>query len=43
MNICVHSITVNSSDGVYKTSLGTETYTTQSRREPLICSIMPMV
>ena len=42
-NICVHSITVNSSDGAYKTSLGTETYTTQSRCEPLICSIMPMV
>ena len=42
-SIGVHSITVNSSDGEYKTNLGTETYTTQSRHEPLICSIMPMV
>ena len=42
-SICVHSITANSSDGEYKTSLGTETYTTQSRCEPLICSVMPIV
>ena len=42
-SIGVHSIIGNSSDGEYKTNLGTETYTTQSRHEPLICSIMPMV
>ena len=42
-SIGVHSITVNSSNGVYNTGLGTETYTTQSRHEPLICSIMLMV
>ena len=42
-SIFVHSITVNSSDGEYKTSLSTETYTTQSRREPLVCSVMPIV
>ena len=42
-SIGVHNITANSSDGKYKTKLGTETYTTQSRCEPLICSIMPMV
>ena len=42
-SIGVHSITVNSSDGEYKMNLGTETYTTQSRHEPLIWSIMPMI
>ena len=42
-SIVVHSITVNSSGGECKTNLGTETYTTQSRHEPLICSIMHMV
>ena len=42
-SICVHSITANSSNGEYKTSLSTETYTTRSRHEPLICSVMPIV
>ena len=42
-SICVHSITATSSNGEYKTSLSTETYTTQSRHEPLICSVMPIV
>ena len=42
-SIFVHSITVNSSDGEYKTSLSMETYTTQSRPEPLVCSVMPIV
>ena len=42
-NVDVHSITVNSSDGEYKTGLDTETHTTQSRHEPLICSGMPIV
>ena len=40
MSICVHSITAILSDGEYKTSLNTKTYTTQSRCEPLICSVM---
>ena len=42
-SIFVHSITLNSYDGEYKTSLSTETYTTQSRCEPLVCSVMPIV
>ena len=42
-SISVHSIIVNTSNGAYRTSLGTETFTTQSRHEHLICSIMPMV
>ena len=42
-SIHVYSITVNLSIGEYKTSLNTETYTTQSRHEPLICSVMPIV
>ena len=39
----IHNITVKSFDGEYKTSLNTETYTTQSRCEPLVCSLMPIV
>ena len=42
-SIGVHSIIVNSSNSAYKTNIGTETYTTESRHEPLICSLMPMV
>ena len=42
-SLSVHSITVNSYDGEYKTSLSIETYTTQSRCEPLVCSVMPIV
>ena len=42
-NTYIHNITVKSCDGEYKTSLSTETYTTQSRREPLVCSGMPIV
>ena len=41
--ISIHYITVKSYDGKYKTSLNTETYTTQSRHEPLVCSVMPIV
>ena len=41
-SICVHSITATSSNGEHKTSLSTETYTTQSRCEPYICSVMPI-
>ena len=42
-SIFIHNITVKSFDGEYKTSLSTETYTTQSRHEPLVCSVMPIV
>ena len=42
-SIHIHNITVKSCDGEYKTSLKTETYTTQSRHEPLVCSVMPIV
>ena len=42
-SIFIHNITVKSYDGKYKTSLSTETYTTQSRPEPLVCSVMPIV
>ena len=42
-SIYIHNITVKSCDGEYKTSLSTEIYTTQSRYEPLVCSVMPIV
>ena len=42
-SIFIHNITVKLFDGEYKTSLSTETYTTQSRHEPLVCSVMPIV
>ena len=42
-SILTHSVMVNSYHGEYKTSLNTETYTTQSRHEPLVCSVMPIV
>ena len=41
-SIYFHSITAILSDGEYKTSINTETYTTQSRSEPLICSVIPI-
>ena len=42
-SILIHNITVKTFDGEYETSLSTETYTTQSRHEPLVCSVMPIV
>ena len=39
----IHNITVKTFDGEYKTSLSTETYTTQSKHEPLIFSVIPIV
>ena len=39
----IHNIMVNSYNGEYKMSLNIETYTTQSRHEPLVCSVMPIV
>ena len=38
--ITVHDITVKTFDYVCKTSLSTETYTTQSRHEPTVCSVI---
>ena len=40
--ISVHAITVTTLDCVCKTSLSTETYTTPSRHEPFVCSIIPI-
>ena len=40
-SVSIHDITVNIFDCVCKASLGIETYTTQSRHEPLVCSILP--
>ena len=41
-SIYIHDITVKFSDGICKTSLNTETCTTQSRWEPIVCSIIPI-
>ena len=38
----IHNITLNTHINTGNISLGTETYTTQSRREPLVCSILPI-
>ena len=40
--ISVHDITVKTFDCVCEMSLSTETCTTQSRREPTVCSIIPI-
>ena len=40
--ISVHDITVKIFDYVCKTSLSTETCTTQSRRESTVCSVIPI-
>ena len=41
-NISIHDITINTFTCTCNTSLSTETYTTQSRHEPLICSVLPI-
>ena len=38
----IHDITLNTHINTDNVILSTETYTTQSRREPLICSILPI-
>ena len=38
----VHNIILNTHMETDNTILSTETHTTQSRREPLICSVLPM-
>ena len=40
-SVSIHDITVNTFKG--KTSLSTDTYTTQSRCEPLVCSVLPLI
>ena len=40
--ISVHDITVKTLDCMCKTSLNTETCTTPSRHEPIVCSIIPI-
>ena len=42
-NVSIHDITVKNFNDVYKTSLSTEIYTTQSRCEPLVCSVIPLI
>ena len=42
-NVSIHDITVNTVTCVCNTSLSTETYTTQSKREPLVCSVLPLI
>ena len=39
--VSIHEITVNTFK--CKTSLSTDTYTTQSRCEPLVCSFLPLI
>ena len=38
----IHDITLNTLTCASNISLSTETYTTQSRRGPLVCSILPI-
>ena len=42
-SISIHDITVKNFECVCKTSLSTATCTTQSRREPLVCSVIPII
>ena len=42
INVSIHDITVNTYICTRNTSLSTETYTTQSRHEPLVCSVLPL-
>ena len=41
-NVSIHDITINTFTCTCNTSLSTETYTTQSRRKPLVCSVLPI-
>ena len=43
MMISVHDITVKTLDCVCETNLSTKTCTTQSRREPTVCSVIPII
>ena len=41
-SVSIHDITINTFTYTCNTSLSTETYTTQSRCEPLVCSVLPL-
>ena len=41
-DVSIHDITINTFICTHNASLSTETYTTQSRCEPLVCSILPI-
>ena len=41
-NVSIHDITIDTSTCTCNMSLNTETYTTQSRHEPLVCSVLPL-
>ena len=41
-DISIHDITINTFTCACNASLSTETYTTQSRCEPLVCSVLPV-
>ena len=43
MSVSIHDIMVKTFDCVCKTSLSTETCTTQSRHETLVCSVIPII
>ena len=42
-SVSIHDITVKTFNSVCKTSLSTEIYTTQSRHEPLVCCVLPLI
>ena len=41
-NVSLYNININASTYTSNVSLSTEMYTTQSRREPLVCSVLPV-
>ena len=41
-NVSIHNIIINAFTCTCNTSLSTETYTTQSRCQPLVCSVLPV-
>ena len=41
-NVSIHDININTFTCTCNTSLSTETYTTQSRHESLVCSVLPV-
>ena len=42
-SVSIHDITVKTFNCVCKRSLSTETYITQSRHEPLVSSVLPLI
>ena len=41
-NVSIHDITINTFTCICNTNLSAETYTTQSRHELLVCSVLPV-